>query len=44
VAGVAITATWLHDFWGYDERTDEHAQAERRARYRTGEPADPGTT
>jgi MFS family permease len=43
VAGVAITATWLHDFWGYDERTDQHALAERRARSRAGEPADPGT-
>ena len=29
VAGVAITATWLHDFWRYDERTDVHAVAER---------------
>ena len=44
VAGVAITATWLHDFWGYDERTDEHAVAERRARYSAGEPAGPGAT
>ena len=44
VAGVAITATWLHDFWRYDERTDEHALAERRARQRSGEPADPGKT
>ena len=42
VAGVAITATWLHDFWGYDERTDQHALAERRARSRAGEPVDPG--
>jgi MFS family permease len=44
VAGVAITATWLHDFWGYDERTDQHALTERRARSRAGEPADPGAT
>jgi MFS family permease len=44
VAGVAITATWLHDFWGYDERTDEHALAERRARYRASGAADPGIT
>ena len=44
VAGVAITAAWLHDFWSYDERTDEHALAERRARYSAGEPAGPGAT
>ena len=44
VAGVAITATWLHDFWAYDERTDEHALAERRARYRAANPADPAAS
>lgn len=32
VAGVAITATALRDFWRYDARTDEHAVAERRLR------------
>ncbi len=32
VAGVAITASILRDFWGYDVRTDVHAQAERARR------------
>jgi MFS family permease len=32
VAGVAITAGILRDFWSYDERTDPHAEAERAAR------------
>jgi MFS family permease len=32
VAGVAVTAAWLGDFWTYDERTDEHAVRERRLR------------
>ena len=32
VGGVALTAIWLHDFWQYDARTDEHAQAERHRR------------
>jgi MFS family permease len=32
VAGVAITASILRDFWGYDARTDVHAQAERARR------------
>jgi MFS family permease len=32
VVGVAATAVWLRDFWGYDARTDEHAVAERAAR------------
>ena len=32
VAGVALTAVWLHDFWRYDARTDQHALAQRRAR------------
>lgn len=32
VGGVALTAVWLRDFWGYDARTDEHAIAEREAR------------
>jgi MFS family permease len=37
VVGVAATALWLRDFWGYDSRTDEHAVAERAAREeRTG--------
>ena len=37
VAGVAITAVWLRDFWTYDARTDEHAVAERRLRAARGE-------
>ena len=37
VAGVALTATWLHDFWSYDARTDEHAVAQRAARQLAGE-------
>lgn len=37
VAGVAVTAAWLRDFWGYDARTDPHAVAERRARAERGE-------
>lgn len=32
VVGVVATAAWLRDFWEYDVRTDEHAQAERDAR------------
>jgi len=32
VAGVALTALWLRDFWAYDVRTDEHARAERARR------------
>ena len=32
VVGVAVTATWLRDFWGYDARTDEHAVRERARR------------
>lgn len=32
VLGVALTASWLHGFWSYDERTDEHAIRERRLR------------
>ena len=32
VAGVALTAVCLRDFWSYDNRTDEHAVAEREAR------------
>jgi MFS family permease len=39
VAGVALTATWLSDFWRYDASTDEHALAEKRARQQAGEPA-----
>jgi len=39
VAGVTLTALWLHDFWRYDERTDEHAQAQRSARQLAGEQA-----
>jgi MFS family permease len=37
VAGVALTAVWLRDFWSYDERTDEHAIAERAVRRAAGE-------
>lgn len=37
VAGVALTAVWLRDFWGYDERTDPYALAEREARVAAGE-------
>jgi MFS family permease len=37
VAGVAITAAWLRDFWDYDARTDEHAVAEREIRASRGE-------
>jgi MFS family permease len=32
VAGVAITAGILRDFWSYDERTDPYAEAERQRR------------
>ncbi len=38
VAGVAVTAAWLRDFWRYDARTDEHAVAERNARERAAAP------
>lgn len=37
VAGVAITAAWLRDFWSYDERTDPYAVAERTRRRAAGE-------
>jgi hypothetical protein len=37
VAGVAVTAAFLRDFWTYDVRTDEHALAERAARLARGE-------
>jgi MFS family permease len=37
VAGVAVTAAWLRDFWSYDARTDEHAVAERAVRQAAGE-------
>lgn len=37
VGGVAITALWLRDFWSYDDRTDEHAIAERESRAAAGE-------
>jgi MFS family permease len=37
VAGVAIAAVALRDFWGYDARTDEHAVAERDLRASRGE-------
>jgi hypothetical protein len=40
VAGVAVTAAWLRDFWTYDDRTDEHAIAERETRARYGEVSD----
>jgi MFS family permease len=41
VAGVALTAVWLRDFWRYDERTDEHAVAQREARRLVSERVDP---
>jgi MFS family permease len=37
VGGVALAAAWLHDFWRYDSRTDEHATAERARRAARGE-------
>ncbi|PWN01488.1 MFS transporter [Nocardioides silvaticus] len=37
VAAVSITALWLRDFWSYDDRTDEHAIAERATRAAAGE-------
>ena len=37
VAGVTVTALCLRDFWSYDERTDEHAIAERAVREAAGE-------
>lgn len=37
VAGVAVTAGILRDFWSYDARTDEHAVAERAVREAAGE-------
>ena len=37
VAGVALTAAILRDFWSYDARTDEHAVAEREVRRVAGE-------
>ncbi|MCB1301135.1 MAG: MFS transporter [Tetrasphaera sp.] len=37
VAGVALTAAALRDFWRYDARTDPHAVAERSARAAAGE-------
>jgi MFS family permease len=39
VAGVALTAAWLRDFWSYDERTDPYAEAERERRRAAGEAA-----
>jgi MFS family permease len=41
VAGVSLTAVWLRDFWRYDERTDEHALAQKRARQLAGGPTQP---
>jgi hypothetical protein len=41
VAGVAITAAMLRDFWDYDERTDPHAVAERERRRAAGEVIEP---
>ncbi|TQJ07856.1 putative MFS family arabinose efflux permease [Lapillicoccus jejuensis] len=38
VAGVALTAAWLRDFWRYDASTDEHVLAERAVRAAHGEP------
>ena len=40
VVGVGITAVALRDFWGYDDRTDEHAIAERELRAARGETVD----
>jgi MFS family permease len=37
MAGVALTAALLRDFWGYDERTDRYAVAEREVRRREAE-------
>jgi MFS family permease len=37
VVGVALTAAWLRGFWTYDDRTDEHALAERDVRQAAGE-------
>jgi MFS family permease len=37
IGGVVLTAAWLHDFWSYDVRTDEHALAERAVRQAAGE-------
>lgn len=37
VAGVAVTATLLRDFWSYDARTDPFAVAEREVRAVAGE-------
>lgn len=37
VAGVAVTAGLLREFWSYDARTDRHAVAERAARAAAGE-------
>jgi MFS family permease len=37
VAGVAITAALLRDFWTYDARTDEHVLAELAIREAAGE-------
>ncbi len=38
VAGVAVTALVLRDFWSYDDRTDEHVLAEKAVRAAAGEP------
>jgi MFS family permease len=40
VVGVGITAVALRDFWRYDNRTDEHAIAERELRAARGETTD----
>ena len=37
VAGVALTALALRDFWAYDARTDEHVLAEKAVRAQSGD-------
>ena len=37
IGTVTVTALLLRDFWSYDDRTDEHAIAERESRAAVGE-------